>query len=184
MGVAPGPCGHHLAVRKTCRAAGWDAMPEDTAARSAELSTVRVHRIRLREASQELEAALAAPLTGRLDGWVRQVKPAVQRFREAFAAHVSFTEGRGGLFDQIRTDAPRLVTTLARLHREHGEITAGLAAAEEQLAARGEAAMVRVREQLTAALTALSLPSAAGSGRALRGVPGRPWWGMITHPRH
>ncbi len=138
-------------------------MQEDAAARSAELSTVRVHRIRLREASRELEAALAAPLTGRLDGWVRQVMPAVQRFREAFAAHVSFTEGRGGLFDQIRADAPRLVTTLASLQREHREITAGLAAAEEQLGARGEAGMVRVREQLTAALTALSLHRQRGA---------------------
>jgi hypothetical protein len=138
-------------------------MAEDAAATSAELATVRAHRIRLREASQELEAALAAPLTGRLDGWVRQVMPAVQRIREAFAAHVSFTEGRGGLFDQIRTDAPRLVTALARLHREHGEITAGLAAAEEQLEARGEAGMARVREQLTAALTALSLHRQRGA---------------------
>jgi Hemerythrin HHE cation binding domain len=138
-------------------------MAEDAAATSAELSTVRAHRIRLREAAQELEAALAAPLTGRLDGWARQVRPAVQRIRDAFAAHVSFTEGRGGLFDQIRTDAPRLVTALARLHREHGEITAGLAAAEEQLEAGGEAGMARVREQLTAALTALSLHRQRGA---------------------
>jgi Hemerythrin HHE cation binding domain len=138
-------------------------MPEDAAATSAELATVRAHRIRLREASQALEAALAAPLTGRPDGWVGQVMPAVQRIREAFAAHVSFTEGRGGLFDQIRTDAPRLVTALARLHREHDEITAGLAAAEEQLEARGEAGMARVREQLTAALTALSLHRKRGA---------------------
>jgi Hemerythrin HHE cation binding domain len=138
-------------------------MAEDAAATSAELSTVRAHRIRLREAAQELEAALAAPLTGRLDGWARQVRPAVQRIRDAFAAHVSFTEGRGGLFDQIRTDAPRLVTALARLHREHGEIIAGLAAAEEQLEAGGEAGMARVREQLTAALTALSLHRQRGA---------------------
>ena len=138
-------------------------MPDDAAATPAELATVRAHRSRLREASQELEAALAAPLTGRLDGWVGQVMPAVQRIREAFAAHVSVTEGRGGLFDQIRTDAPRLVTALARLHREHGEITAGLAAAEEQLEARGEAGMARVREQLTAALTVLSLHRQRGA---------------------
>ena len=138
-------------------------MPEDAAATPAELATVRAHRSRLREASQELEAALAAPLTGRLDGWVKQVMPAVQRIREAFAAHVSVTEGRGGLFDQIRTDAPRLVTALARLHREHGEITAGLAAAEEQLEARGEAGIARVRQQLTAALTALSLHRQRGA---------------------
>jgi len=138
-------------------------MPEDAAATPAELATVRAHRSRLREASQELEAALAAPLTGRLDGWVKQVMPAVQRIREAFAAHVSVTEGRGGLFDQIRTDAPRLVTALARLHREHGEITAGLAAAEEQLEAGGEAGMARVRQQLTAALTALSLHRQRGA---------------------
>lgn len=138
-------------------------MPEDAAATSAELSTVRIHRIRLREASQELEAALAAPLTGRLDGWVRQVRPAVQGIREAFSAHVSFTEGRGGLFDQIRTDAPRLVTVLGRLHREHREITTNLAAAEEQLGSRGEAGMARVREQLTAALTALSLHRQRGA---------------------
>ena len=131
-------------------------MSEDAVATSAELSTVRAHRIRLREALQELEAALAAPMTGCLDGWVRQLSAAVQHIREAFAAHVSITEGHGGLFDQIRTDAPRLVTALARLRREHRDISAELAAAGERLEVTGEAGMERVREQLTAALTALS----------------------------
>jgi Hemerythrin HHE cation binding domain len=154
VGVAASLCGHHIVVWESC---WWvDAMSEDAVATSDGLSVVRAHRIRLRRAAQELEAALAAPMTGRLDGWVEQVTPAVHRIRQAFTAHVSMTEGRGGLFDQIRTDAPRLVSVLAQLHREHGEITAQLAAAADQLEARGEAAMERVRERLTTALSSLS----------------------------
>jgi Hemerythrin HHE cation binding domain len=145
--------GHHIEVR-TLRAE-VDAMSEDAVTTSDDLSAVRAHRIRLRQAAQELEAALAAPLMGRPDGWVEQVAPAVHRLREAFTAHVSTTEGRGGLFDQIRTDAPRLVTVLTRLRREHGQIAGELAAAAGELDTE-ETTLEGVRERLTIALSVLS----------------------------
>jgi hypothetical protein len=103
-----------------------------------------------------LEVALAGPLTGRLDEWAHQVAPALTRVREAFAAHISITEGRGGLFDQIRGAAPRLGGALSRLRREHRDIAAGLASAEEQLGKPGEAALEQAREQLTTVLAGVS----------------------------
>lgn len=131
-------------------------MYEDAVAPSRELSAVRAQRSHLRRACQELELALAAPLTGRLDEWAHQLTPAVVRIREAFAIHVSITEGRGGLFEQIRSDAPRLVPALGRLHREHKEVAAELASAAEQLDTAGEVSLEEVRERLTTVLAGLS----------------------------
>jgi hypothetical protein len=131
-------------------------MSEDAVAPSRELSEVRAQRSHLRRACQGLELALAAPLTGRLDEWAHHVEPAVVRIREAFAIHVSITEGRGGLFEQIRSDAPRLVPALGRLHREHRDIAAELATAQEELGTAGEDSMAEVRERLTTLLAGLS----------------------------
>ncbi|MEU7891920.1 hemerythrin domain-containing protein [Nonomuraea sp. NPDC049152] len=120
-----------------------------------ELSTLRMRRAHLRRACDELERALAVPPAGRADDWARELAPVVARMREAFAAHISIVEGPDGLFDEIRAESPRLEAMLRRLHREHDDIAAGLAAAEEDLSARDEAAMEGVRERLTTVLAAL-----------------------------
>jgi hypothetical protein len=138
-------------------------MSEDAVAPSPELSVVRAQRSHLRRACQELELALAAPLTGRLDEWAHQVAPAVVRIREAFAVHISVTEGRSGLFEQIRSDAPRLVPALGRLHREHKDIAAELASAAEELDTAGEGSVEQVRERLTTVLAGLSRHRQRGS---------------------
>ncbi len=131
-------------------------MSEDAARSPQELPAIRVRRAHLRRACEELEAALAAPLAGPSDDWARQVVSAVVRTRQAFAAHVSITEGRDGLFEQVRAEAPRLDGALRRLHREHGDIAAQLAAAGAQLETPDEAALQRAREQLTTVLAGLS----------------------------
>ncbi|MFD1938155.1 hemerythrin domain-containing protein [Nonomuraea mangrovi] len=120
-----------------------------------ELATLRMRRAHLRRACDELEQALAALSAGPADDRARRLAPAVAQVREAFAAHISIVEGPDGLFDEIRAEAPRLEGMLRRLHREHDDIAAGLAAAEEDLSAPDEAAMARVRERLTAVLVAL-----------------------------
>ncbi|MFE3448279.1 hemerythrin domain-containing protein [Nonomuraea sp. NPDC059194] len=121
-----------------------------------ELLTLRMRRAHLHRACGALELALAAPPAGGAHDWARELAPVVARLREAFAAHVSIVEGPEGLFEEIRVEAPRLDGLLRRLHREHGEITAELAAAEQELSASDEAAMERVRARLTATLSALS----------------------------
>ncbi|MFF5208657.1 hemerythrin domain-containing protein [Streptosporangium sp. NPDC000396] len=131
-------------------------MSEDALRPPKELSTLRERRVHLRRACHGLEIALAAPLTGRAGDWARQVAPAVARTREAFAAHISITEGPDGLFDEVRTAAPRLDGMLRQLHREHDDISARLAAAEEELRSPEEVDLERLRERLTTVLAVLS----------------------------
>ncbi|MGV9302895.1 MULTISPECIES: hemerythrin domain-containing protein [unclassified Nonomuraea] len=121
-----------------------------------ELATLRKRRAHLRRAAEELDRALAAPPAGRAAEWAHELTPVLARMREAFDAHISIVEGPDGLFDEVRTAAPRLDGMLRRLHREHLEIAAQLAAAEDELAAPGdEPAVERLRQRLTAVVTAL-----------------------------
>lgn len=123
---------------------------------SQQVPTIQGRRAHLRLACQELEAALAAPPDGRPDDWARQVASGVVRMRHAFAAHVSITEGPDGLFDQIRTEAPRLDGALRRLHREHGDLAAQLAAIGAHLETPDEVGLQRARDQLNTTLAELS----------------------------
>jgi hypothetical protein len=47
--------------------------------------------------------------------------------RDAFEQHVFVTERPGGLYEEIKDRAPRLVGTVDRLHQEHPAITASIA---------------------------------------------------------
>ncbi len=120
------------------------------------LSTVRARRARLRRSSQELEAALAAPLVQRPAEWLARLVPATAAVRDAFAAHISITEARDGLFDQVRGDAPRLDPLLKRLIREHTDIADRLDGAELALRETNDDDLSRVREHLTETIAALS----------------------------
>lgn len=175
------------------RAAYVGVMSQEPVPPPHALSTVRARRVRLRRSSQELEAALAAPLVQRPAEWLARIVPATAAVREAFGAHISITEARDGLFDQVRGDAPRLDPLLRRLIREHTEIADRLDGAELVLheavlheavageqatshsakseAARseppereaGESDLDRVREHLTETLAALSRHRQRGS---------------------
>jgi hypothetical protein len=131
----------------------------------------RGRRAYLRRACRDLEAALSAPPAGCPDErarWAREVTSAAARTCDAFAAHISITEGRDGLFEQVRSEAPRLEGALRRLHREHDALSAQLAAGLAQLETSqvetpDEAALRRAREHLTSALAGLSRHRQRGS---------------------
>ncbi|MGZ4590341.1 MAG: hemerythrin domain-containing protein [Actinomycetes bacterium] len=131
-------------------------MSQDSVTAAKDLSTVRARRAYLRRACQELETALAAPLTGRPDEWLRQVLAAVVFIRQAFEAHIAITEDADGLFNQVLADAPRLEPLVRRLRREHEDISAALATAEQELRTAEQAELERAREELTATLAEIS----------------------------
>jgi hypothetical protein len=131
-------------------------MSQDAVTRAPQLSVVRSGRTHLRRSCQELEGALSAPLVGREVEWSLDVATALTRLRESLASHVALTEGDGGLFEQVRTDAPRLEAALRRLHGEHLDLTDKLAAAGEHLTSPDEAGLARARSQLTQVLALLS----------------------------
>ena len=89
-------------------------------------------RAGLRRTMTEVEEAGSAALAGRPREWRAKLSPRIDDLREAWASHVSGTEGSGGLWEQIRTDAPRLDGELHRLGREHEAF-----AAEVQALRRG-----------------------------------------------
>ncbi|MGH8969865.1 MAG: hemerythrin domain-containing protein [Actinomycetes bacterium] len=121
-----------------------------------ELSVVRARRAHLRRSCQGLEAALAAPLADRDGAWATELAQALDRLRQALDAHIEITEGPDGLFEQVRADAPRLEPSLRRLHREHGDMRARLAAAAAELAATDDRDLGHLRQRLTASLTQLT----------------------------
>src|SRR6266545_135261 len=63
----------------------------------------------------------------------RRVSLRLERLREAFAEHVSVTEGATGLYAEVLVAAPRLARTVGVLVREHSMITRTLDALTERL---------------------------------------------------
>jgi len=86
---------------------------------SSQLGEVRRRRAGLRRTMTGLEEAASAPLAGRAHEWRQELIPHVEALQVAWESHVSATEGPGGLWEDIRNDAPRLVGDLRRLVREH-----------------------------------------------------------------
>jgi hypothetical protein len=105
------------------------------------LGEVRARREGVRSAMVGLESAVSAPAPGRDDEWRAGVARALTRLRTAFQGHVEVTEADDGVFAQVVEAAPRLANQVKRLHAEHVEIGAALAAVDECLA--GDAEPVR-----------------------------------------
>ena len=83
------------------------------------LDAVRIRRDDLYEAILGLERALAVPAGDAPDAWGEVLAAPIARLVEVLDAHVDGTEGPGGLFDQIRDDAPHLLSVVERLRAEH-----------------------------------------------------------------
>ncbi len=134
-------------------------MPKtETVAASAQLKEVAERRAGLRATMAEVEKATSAALVGRPGDWSTALAPHIDDLRTAWAAHISGTEGPGGLWEQIRTDAPRLQGSLRRLGGEHAALTSELAVLRQSLGDAGdnESQLADVREQTTALLAQLS----------------------------
>ena len=93
-------------------------------ATQGELTGVREQRARLRAAIDGVEAVLSSALAGRTGAWAKEMQPAMSRLREAVDHHIAITEGPGGLFEQIQTDAPHCSPAVQKLHGEHEQFQA------------------------------------------------------------
>lgn len=100
---------------------GHDRDPDEVT-----LDAIRRQRFGVRSALGELEGAVAAPSAGRSKEWVAHVIERAAALRTAFAEHIEVTESRGGLFDEVVGEAPRLANQVNKLRAEHGTIRAGL----------------------------------------------------------
>jgi hypothetical protein len=120
----------------------------------AQLREVGRRRAGLRRTMTEVDEAASAALAGRPEEWRSSLSPHIDDLRAAWASHVSGTEGPDGLWEQIRTDAPRLNGALNRLGREHKTLTSEVEALAQHLAAAGddESQLAHAREQVTALL--------------------------------
>lgn len=91
------------------------------------IDAVRSRRADLHGVLVDLEKALAAGAPGREGDWTRRVAVELERLGQAFADHITATEGPDGLFDQVRRRSPRLDTKCRVLADEHGTIARQLA---------------------------------------------------------
>jgi hypothetical protein len=93
----------------------------------AELDAVRIRRTELRETLNLMEAALAAPATGRAVVWGEAVHASLVMIADDFGAHVDVTEGPGGLHQAILAGDLRLANAVAHLTGEHALIAGEIA---------------------------------------------------------
>jgi hypothetical protein len=101
---------------------------EPTVTARADLAALRQRRAELRESMHELEAALAAPASGRAPDWGARVSAALDTFAEDFDEHIAVTEGPDGLHQSILAGDLRLANAVAALAADHVRIAAEVAA--------------------------------------------------------
>lgn len=102
-----------------------------------ELRGVTVQRERLHAALIQFEDAAASAAGSRLEAWQGQMTNALRQVREAFDAHIGFTESEGGLYDDILQAAPRLAGALRGVRDEHPVIAGALGELAEALLVAG-----------------------------------------------
>lgn len=78
----------------------------------------RRRRAPLREAANDLELAISAPVgTGPV--WRDRVRESIARVQVALKQHINDTEGPDGLYRELQNDAPRLSNLVRLLTEEH-----------------------------------------------------------------
>ena len=78
----------------------------------------------------DLEQAIAAPSTGRERAWIERVSGQLDVLATAFGYHVEATEERGGLFDEVVSQAPRLTRQVDYLRADHVRLAGAIEAAQ------------------------------------------------------
>ena len=104
-------------------------VPEETDA----LRAARRQRRGVRAALVTLESAAAS--SARDPSWSSVLSERMRALREAFAHHVSVTEGESGLFEETLERAPRLARRTKLLRDDHVAITAAIAGTIEAIEA-------------------------------------------------
>ena len=115
------------------------------------LDEVRARRASLRKAMSAVGTAVEAPLAERPNEWAAQLVGDLTRLSAAWERHITITEADGGLFGQIRSDAPELDPQLQQLHREHDKLRDAISIASSVItgAAGDETMLHQLREQVT-----------------------------------
>jgi hypothetical protein len=121
------------------------------------LDEVRARRASLRKAMSAVAEAAEAPLGGHMTDWAAQLVGDLSRLSGAWERHITITEADGGLFGQIRGDAPELDPQLQQLHKEHDKIRDQIGRLCSAITAAGgdEAMLQQLREQVTIVLSDL-----------------------------
>lgn len=89
-------------------------------------------------AQEELHRALVSPQTGREERWAKPVARALEATRTALDAHKQEVRGPGGLYEELRFDAPwliprveQLIAQMDRVERELADLAADVRRVEE-----------------------------------------------------
>jgi len=119
------------------------------------LTALRRRRAELSDSMSAVARALADPAHVRGMDWSARVRFALVRLSGDFREHIAITEGPEGLYRELEQIAPRLISAIDRLTREHAEIGRRI----EELLAGVEADAItpaeRVRRSGTDLLAAL-----------------------------
>lgn len=81
---------------------------------------LREHRADLEDSIGGLQEALATPV-GEIDSWQGKVHAALLEFKQEVEVHAEVTEAPDGLYEDLRSKAPRLSNHVDGLIREHGK---------------------------------------------------------------
>jgi hypothetical protein len=121
----------------------------------APLGRVRVRRVRLEQAADDLELAITGAVA---DGavWRAQVAAALEEVQVALDDHVTEVESPDGLYPDIMARTPRLAHAIDRLRAEHVSMGSATAALREQVGAEGDTDVDAVREGVVDLLADIS----------------------------
>jgi hypothetical protein len=97
-------------------------MSSDQAPGADAFERSRQRRRGVRQASFELEGALARPAGQDPKGWFADAADRLQSLGEAFQIHATQSEGPDGLLGEIIEQAPRLANSVQRIKQEHQDI--------------------------------------------------------------
>ena len=89
------------------------------AATRSPFDLVRRQRAQLLASIRTVEGALTGPVD---PGWQHTIAERLAVLRDAFADHVSVTEGADGLYAELIDHAPRLAPEVSGLTREHASL--------------------------------------------------------------
>ena len=112
-----------------------DPGPTASGLTSHELDAVRARRASLSRAASTLKEVLRTPQETGVPVRAGILLGAVVGLADVWATHSEQTGGPDGVLAQVLTDCPRLAPAIARLRREHVEVSVALATARRQLEA-------------------------------------------------
>lgn len=101
------------------------------------LRDAKRRRADLHAALVDLEEAISSPAVGRTESWSSDVAKHLQALLTTIDEHIEGTERVGGLYEEIRSRAPRLAGQIERLHEEHPVMREGTWRLAERLETGG-----------------------------------------------